>query len=1125
MRRLEYSDEKSNKFWQVVVQGADVTTEWGRIGSSGQCKTKTFGSDDAAAKAAEKQLQTKLKKGYAEVGGVAAPPPAPTKPAPTPASVAQTLPAPSPPEEAVATERVTVNPALVPLPAFEPSVDLKGLTRWTLRGEKFNKPKPQPQDGPTHSTPRLAAQAIKAFYAASQRVQISNGAHVDSLCRKHSPVFMFEVGLAVDEFLTNTQNAFLVCCRIGDWLSGVDDATWNDLRARAEAKVATARSTKIACMAAMFRDKDWAAHACNDPALHSIPELVAMHVDPAQAAALLRGHKLGWGWEHVGVVLLQMQGANALEALRHATDTADDDNVEEWAKMLRRVVSVDAARYFGTVAGPKPVLREARKFLGQYPELVLRIWAQEEPPAGSLADVSFKAAVGRHPDLALRAAIDGRLAAVQEILEGPADAAPKSAWPPVLQDPPWRRAKLPPSTLPTLIHNIALPTLPSQLDWAPAERERFAGGDQRLTAGTTSATLMSIARYAETGEALAMWKRNSIGSDGWFEPRDLLKLLAKVGNDGIDTLLSRGSDPAYLPGLMRLTDTRVARALLPHFDKKKYRGDVVVWLSKHPQHALYGLLPVAFGEEPQAVRATAQSAIRVLFEVKPIATAAAAESLANQVQGALAELLAVDPLLRLPKKRKKVSEWLDPGSLTTLTLKSGGTLPFQATEALLEMLAFTTLEDPYVGLDQVREYVTSESLVLFARSLLDTWLLASGQGKDNYCLMAAGHFGDDSLAHYLTPMIRRWPGEAAHARAVLGLDVLRAIGTDVALMHLYAMSQKLKFKGLKNKANEKVQQIADSRGLTGPELADRLVPDLGLDADGTRWLDFGPRKFRVGFDEALKPWVADESGKHRKALPKPGQKDDADKANEATNIWKALKKDARATATTQLLRLERCMVDQRRWSAADWKTFFVDHPLMIHLTRRLVWGTYEDGAIQQTFRVAEDGSFANVNDDVMTLDPSATVGMPHRLELNDAQGWGEMLGDYEILQPFDQLSRPVYHRTPEEVERTKLDRVLGKIVPWGRVKGLEKRGWRHGEPQDAGWIWEYIKVLPDGREVYLELKTGLSVASIEYNEDQVLGDLSIDASMWARGSGARWGSISEVAFSELVLDLMLMVQD
>lgn len=137
-------------------------------------------------------------------------------------------------------------------------------------------------------------------------------------------------------------------------------------------------------------------------------------------------------------------------------------------------------------------------------------------------------------------------------------------------------------------------------------------------------------------------------------------------------------------------------------------------------------------------------------------------------------------------------------------------------------------------------------------------------------------------------------------------------------------------------AREKIDQIAEARGLTADELADRLVPDLGLDERGTRVLDFGPRSFRVVFDESLKPAVLDETKKRLPDLPKPKQTDDAEKAKEATDTWKALKKDAKVLAAGQLLRLEVAMCAQRRWAMPVFQRFLVDHPLLAHVVRRLL---------------------------------------------------------------------------------------------------------------------------------------------------------------------------------------------
>ncbi|MFD0330380.1 hypothetical protein ACFQZC_24780 [Streptacidiphilus monticola] len=47
--------------------------------------------------------------------------------------------------------------------------------------------------------------------------------------------------------------------------------------------------------------------------------------------------------------------------------------------------------------------------------------------------------------------------------------------------------------------------------------------------------------------------------------------------------------------------------------------------------------------------------------------------------------------------------------------------------------------------------------------------------------------------------------------------------------------------------------MAEGLGLTGDQLSDRLVPDLGLESDGTTVVDYGTRRFTVGFDEQLRP--------------------------------------------------------------------------------------------------------------------------------------------------------------------------------------------------------------------------------------------------------------------------------
>jgi predicted DNA-binding WGR domain protein len=78
-RRFELSDGKSNKFWEVALEGSAVTVRFGKIGTAGQTQTKQHPSDAAARNEHDRLVAEKLKKGYVEATGVAPPKPAATK--------------------------------------------------------------------------------------------------------------------------------------------------------------------------------------------------------------------------------------------------------------------------------------------------------------------------------------------------------------------------------------------------------------------------------------------------------------------------------------------------------------------------------------------------------------------------------------------------------------------------------------------------------------------------------------------------------------------------------------------------------------------------------------------------------------------------------------------------------------------------------------------------------------------------------------------------------------------------------------------------------------------------------------------------------------------------------------
>ncbi|WLF83741.1 DUF6493 family protein [Moraxella sp. ZY210820] len=65
---LTYVDGTSAKFWQIHVDGCSHTVTFGKIGTTGQSKTKTFDDETACQKDADKLIKAKKAKGYSEDG-------------------------------------------------------------------------------------------------------------------------------------------------------------------------------------------------------------------------------------------------------------------------------------------------------------------------------------------------------------------------------------------------------------------------------------------------------------------------------------------------------------------------------------------------------------------------------------------------------------------------------------------------------------------------------------------------------------------------------------------------------------------------------------------------------------------------------------------------------------------------------------------------------------------------------------------------------------------------------------------------------------------------------------------------------------------------------------------------
>ncbi|MEZ4336158.1 MAG: DUF4132 domain-containing protein [Sandaracinaceae bacterium] len=654
--------------------------------------------------------------------------------------------------------------------------------------------------------------------------------------------------------------------------------------------------------------------------------------------------------------------------------------------------------------------------------------------------------MSRHAEAARQAAeaLDPAAAAgVRALLDAPAvDHAPREAWPEVLRDPPWARAekkKLAPAgkvPLTPLEH-------PIRVDWRGEERARWRRpeGPPERWAELDEAGWRDAASRLVDGEddywTFALMAPRPVAVDlvrrftdvPTFKVPDAIRaVVARLEADALPMVERWVARPWALEAALPLGSPTLARAVAEGLTKASTREVARAWLSRHAEAAAIGLVPAALGADAKARKAGIAGLSFLVREGHRARVADVATRYGDAAARALAPLLEASPLDEVPSRLPKLPAFWDPAALPPLVLATGGALPPDAVGLLGTMLAFSPPGAPYAGIRMVKEACTRESVAAFTWGLFEAWMQAGAPNESSWAFLQLGWLGDDSIPYRLVTRMKAWPGQGAAKRAEKGLDVLAEMDSDVALVLVHQLSQKGRG-SLRKNAAKKLTRLAAVLGLGEAELADRLVPTLDLDADGSMRLDYGPRAFTVGFDEELLPFVLDANGARLEALPRPGKRDDPALAPAAEARFKALKKAVRTVAKTQLTRLERAMATERRWSGRDFRRWVVEHPLLVHVARRLVFGVYDGQSLVTSFRVADDRSYADPDDARVVVGDDATVGIAHPVDLSPEaiERWREVLNDYELVPPFPQLERE--RIAPPDGERGRvLAEALGATV-------------------------------------------------------------------------------------------------
>jgi hypothetical protein len=360
---------------------------------------------------------------------------------------------------------------------------------------------------------------------------------------------------------------------------------------------------------------------------------------------------------------------------------------------------------------------------------------------------------------------------------------------------------------------------------------------------------------------------------------------------------------------------------------------------------------------------------------------------------------------------------------------------------------------------QAADYWPTDRDTVFAqlrRMKLGTYLGSAVDSKGILALATRVEGAD--AAQRVRPYLKDHGARTSQAKALL--EMLASNPASAALQLVLAAANRSKQRSVQSHATALVEAVAERRGWSPDELADRTVPTAGFDIDGTIDLDCGrDRTYAVRLDGADALVLVNADGKEVKALPGPRIDDEKPLIDAAKKLVATARKESKQVFASQTERLREAMYLNRRWRREDWESFLAGHPMVGRLARRLIWlGVDSAGEVVQAFRPLGDGSYTDAADEDVAIEGFAEVQLAHSslLGADAIAAWQRHLADYEVDPPFDQVGRALPEVTEAMGAKQEIRDREGWMIETFKLRGIAtKLGYVRAAAGDGGWFTGY----------------------------------------------------------------------
>ncbi len=359
--------------------------------------------------------------------------------------------------------------------------------------------------------------------------------------------------------------------------------------------------------------------------------------------------------------------------------------------------------------------------------------------------------------------------------------------------------------------------------------------------------------------------------------------------------------------------------------------------------------------------------------------------------------------------------------------------------------------------------------------------------------------------------------------------VLAQIASADSVSELARLKMRVRQRSIRKSIDKALTGAAERLGVPVEEIEERWVPDFGLTEVGLLETEIRGVRTQLKIESSRRvDWIWFLRGAE---FQTPIPRWIRESAPAEILALREARKQILSSLSAQRSRLEQFMVTPKVWKLPDWRRYYLDHPLVGTLARRLIWRfTTPDGA---TTGIYHQGELRNREGRVIRLPEAETaVELWHPIDERPEATleWRHFLEDHDILQPFKQAHREIYRVTEAERRSGHYSmRFASHILKQYQLNALcQTRGWRYA----MRGIWDGEETTQARLELpawNLAVECDFDAIDAETSDIGLLLYLSTDRVRFLRLRGQREGRPLELTtipprvFSEAMRDVDLFV--